>query len=187
MRARHLLLPLLLLLGACQSPPPRPDFDPGRDFAAYRSWSWQEPGLQFQPDDPRLRSDLTEQRIRGAIAQQLEQRDLRPTASANGADLRVQAWWIVDNRQEQVSTQIGGAWGDPWRGGFWGGPGYVETRTLDYQVATLQIDLFDARDGQLVWRGSAEQLLNRRQSSPQQREAAIQALVARILSQYPPH
>lgn len=187
MRASLLLLPLLLLLSACQSPPLQPDFDPERDFVAYRSWSWQAAAVQFKPDDPRLRSDLTEQRIRSAVAQQLGQRGLRAAAADSPGELRVQAWWIVDNRQEQVSTQVGGGWGDPWRGGFWGGPGFVETRTLDYQVATLQIDLFDARDGKLVWRGSAEQLLGRRQASPQQREAAIQALVARILSQYPPY
>lgn len=187
MRASLLILPLLLILSACQSPQLQPDFDPGRDFAGYRSWSWQEPAVQFKPDDPRLHSDLTTQRIRDAITQQLDQRGLRPAASASTGNLQVQAWWIVDNRQEQISTQVGGAWGDPWRGGFWGGPSFVETRTLDYQVATLQIDLFDARDGKLVWRGSAEQLLGRRQASPQQREAAIQALVARILSQYPPY
>lgn len=186
MRASLLLLPLLLLLSACQNHPMQPDFDPDRDFAGYRSWSWQEPAVQFKPDDPRLRSDLTEQRIRSAITQQLDQRGLRPAANTSEGELRVQAWWIVDTRQEQVSTQVGGAWGDPWQGGFWGGPRFVETRTLDYQVATLQIDLFDAGDGKLVWRGHAEQLLGRRQATPQQREAAIQTLVARILGQYPP-
>lgn len=186
MRASLLLLPLLLLLGACQNTQLQRDFDPARDFAAYRSWSWQEPAVQYKPTDPRLQSDLTEQRIRAAISQQLDQRGLRPAANSAG-DLRVQVWMIVDNRQQQVSTQFGGAWGDPWGGGFWGGPSHVETRTLDYQVATLQIDLLDGKDGKLVWRGSAEQVLRSRQSSPGEREAAIRRTVAEVLSQYPPH
>jgi hypothetical protein len=94
---------------------------------------------------------------------------------------------IIDNRQQQVSTQVGGTWGDPWRGGFWGGPSYVETRTLDYQVTTLQIDLFDGKDGKLVWRGSAEQVLRNQRPNPAERETAIRATVGKILSQYPPH
>ena len=101
---RLLLVSILLLLGACQSPRIERDFDTSRDFAAYRSWSWQEPALQYRPDDPRLRSDLTEQRIRSAIEQQLEQRGLRPAQPGNPGDLRVQAWLIVDQRQEQVSS-----------------------------------------------------------------------------------
>ena len=187
MRASLLLLPLLLILSACQTPQLERDFDPSRDFAAYHSWSWQEPGVQYNPDDPRINSDLTSQRIRSAVSEQLEQRGLRPEAANTAGDLKVQVWMIVDNRQQQVSTHFGGGWGDPWGGGFWGGPSYVETRTLDYQVGTLQIDLLDGKDGKLVWRGSAEQVLRSRQPSPSEREASIRSTVAEVLSQYPPH
>ena len=124
--------------------------------------------------------------IRTAVSQQLDQRGLRPAAANMPGDLKVQVWMIVDNRQQQVSTQLGGAWGDPWSGGFWGGPSYVETRTLDYQVGTLQIDLFDGKDGKLVWRGSIEQVLRNPQPSPSEREAAIRRSVTEVLSQYPP-
>ena len=54
MLRRLALLPLfalLALLGACQSNNVTQDFDASRDFAAYRSWSWQEPALQYRPDD----------------------------------------------------------------------------------------------------------------------------------------
>ena len=61
---RLLLIPLLLALVACQGPQVQRDFDPTRDFSAYRAWSWKEPALQYRPDDPRIQSDLTEQRIR---------------------------------------------------------------------------------------------------------------------------
>src|SRR5690606_1769857 len=76
-----LVITLGCLLAACQSVQVERDFDPSRDFAAYRSWSWQEPALSYSPDDPRLKSDLTEQRIRAATGEQLEQRGLRPAAS----------------------------------------------------------------------------------------------------------
>ena len=45
MRLSLLLLPLALLLSACQTAQLERDFDPNRDFAAYRSWSWLEPAV----------------------------------------------------------------------------------------------------------------------------------------------
>ena len=74
MLRRLVLLSFALVLSACSSTNVQQDFDASRDFAAYRSWAWQEPGLQYRPDDPRIKSDLTEQRIRTAVAEQLDQR-----------------------------------------------------------------------------------------------------------------
>lgn len=184
---RHLvLLSLALLLGACQSDSINRDFDARRDFGGYRTWSWKEPGVQYQPDDPRVKSDLTEQRIRQAIGDQLDQRGLR-LAPANGqGDVKVQAWLIVENRQQLVSSNYGGGWG-PWGGyGYMGGPMTTETRSVDYKVTTLQIDLFDGKDGKLVWRASAERILSNNTTHPTERDTAIRATVARILEQYPP-
>ena len=64
-----------------------------------------------------------------------------------------------------ITTNYGGAWGGYWNG-YWGGPMYNETRSVDYKVATIQIDMFDGRDGKLVWRGSAEQIMNNYPPSP---------------------
>lgn len=181
------VLGFALLLSACESQRVNRDFDTQRDFAGYRSWSWKEPGVQFQPNDPRLHSDLTEQRIRQAIAGQLEQRGLRPAAAGQTADINIQTWLIVENRQQLVSTQYGGGWGGPW-GGYWGYPAINnETRSVDYQVTTLQIDVLDGKDGKLVWRGSTEQILNDNPDNPAARDTAIRTTVAKILSQYPPH
>ncbi|MCO8169826.1 DUF4136 domain-containing protein [Pseudomonas sp. 21LCFQ02] len=186
MYLRLALLSFTLLLSACQSSQINRDFDARRDFAGYRSWSWQEPAVQYQPADPRLKSDLTEQRIRDAINQQLDQRGLRPASAGAPADLKVQAWLIVEDRQQLVSTNYGGGWG-PWGGyGYWGGPLASETRSVDYKVTTLQIDLFDGKDGKLVWRGSTERILEQNQANPAARDTAVRNTVAKILEQYPP-
>jgi len=182
---RLALVIFAVLLSACETTRVNHDFDASRDFAGYRSWSWKEPALQYRPDDPRIKSDLTEQRIRQAVGEQLDQRGLRPAVAGGKADVKVQAYLIVDNRQQQVSTSYGGGWGGPWHGGFWGGPGYTETRSVDYQVATIQIDLLDGKDGKLVWRGSAEQMVNDG-STPAERSAAINQAVAKLMTAYPP-
>jgi len=62
----------------------------------------------------------------------------------------------------------------------------TDTRTIDYQVGTLQIDFYDAGDGKLVWRGSAEQVLRDNPGSPQERSNMFRETVAQVLSQYPP-
>ena len=183
---RQLLIPpLLLLLAACQSTQVQRDFDPQRDFSAYRSWAWQEPALQFRPDDPRVRSDLTEQRIRSAVSEQLDQSGLRPAREGGTPDVWVQAWFIVDERTQQYTSSSLSAWSNPWYG-YWGGPMYTDTRTVHYQVGTLQLDIHDAKDGKLVWRGSAEQVLRDDLSGPQERANMFREIVAKVLSQYPP-
>lgn len=184
MLRRLMIFPLLLALSACQGPQLQRDYDPQRDYSAYRSWSWKEPAVQYRPDDPRVRSDLTEQRIREAVTEQLDQRGLRP-AAADTTDLQVQAWFIVDERTQQYSSTTMGGWGSPWHGYYWGGPVYTDTRTLHYQVATLQLDFYDARDGKLVWRGSTERTL-RAQGGPAERAGFIREMIAQVLSQYPP-
>lgn len=186
MLRRLALLPVFVLLSACQSPQINHDFDASRDFGAYRSWAWKEPGVQYRPDDPRIKSDLTDQRIRQAVSGQLDQRGLRPTAAGGRADVQLQAYLIIDNRQQQVTTNYGGGWGGGYWGPYWASPMMNETRSVDYQVATLQLDMVDGRDGKLVWRGSTEQVVNDNAVSPTDRNAAIQKAVAKILSTYPP-
>ena len=185
MLRRIALLSMVVLLSACSSNNATQDFDASRDFAGYRSWVWQEPALQYRPDDPRIKSDLTEQRIRQAVAGQLDQRGLRPAQGNAQGDLKVQTYLIVENRQQQITTNYGGAWGGYW-GNYWGGPMYNETRSVDYKVATIQVDMFDSRDGKLVWRGSAEQIMNNYPPSPEERSSAIQQTVMNALSNYPP-
>jgi hypothetical protein len=181
---RLALLAVAGLLSACAGNQVNHDFDASRDFAAYRSWSWKEPALQYRPDDPLIKSDLTEQRIRQSVSDQLDQRGLRPAAGGQKGDLNVQTYLIVEQRQQQVTTNYGGAWGNPWNG-YWGGPMYTETRNVSYNVAIIQIDLLDGKDGKLVWRGSDEQILSRT-PNPSDRSTAIQETVGRILANYPP-
>lgn len=180
-----LMLPLLLLLAACQTSQVQRDFDPQRDFSAYRSWDWKEPALQYRPDDPRIKSDLTEQRIRSAVTEQLEQRGLRQAQPGAQADVRVQTWFIVDERSQQYTTSSLSGWGGPWHG-YWGGPMITDTRTVHYQVGTLQVDLYDAKDGKLVWRASAEQTLRHDPGGPQERAGMFRETINKVLSQYPP-
>lgn len=176
-------LPLLLVLSACQTSGPRSDFDLNRDFSQYKTWYWASPSVTYAPNDPRLVSDLTTQRVEEAVAAQLDVRGLRPAANADTADLHVRASVVVEMRRDDVTTHYGGGWG--YWGPYWAGPGYSQTRSVDYQVLTLQLDLMDAADGRLVWRGSDSEVVNER-LSPLDRTREMHERIARILSNYPP-
>lgn len=196
MLRRIALLGLALLLSACQSMQVTHDYNPSVDFAQFQTWAWKEPAVRFVPNNPMLNSDLTQQRITQAVAYQLDQRGLRQVTPASKANLWVQTYVIVAERQEQVVTNYGygygGPWGGPWGGywggpweGYWGAPMYDETRSINYKVGTLQIDLIDATTDKLVWRGSAEQVVDN-DVSPEKRRAQIFEAVGKILSDYPP-
>lgn len=180
-----LLLPMLSVLIACQTSGPRADFDLNRDFGEYQTWAWAEPAVTYAPaNDPRLTSDLTTQRIEEAVAAQLDVRGLRPSSGSADADLQVRTSVVVETRRDNVTTHYGGGWG--YWGPGWGGPGYSQTRTVEYPVMTLQIDLMDTRDGRLVWRGSDTEMINER-LSPIDRSREMHERVARILTNYPPN
>lgn len=173
-----------LLLVACQNAPVERDYDTSRDFTQYRTWSWVEPAVNFTPqNDPRVSSDLTSQRIRQAVSETLEARGLR---LAEEADLEVQVAVISEVQEDQVTTTFGGSIGY-WGWGWGGGPAYTQSRSVDYQMLTLQVDLRDAKDGQLVWRGSDQQELWSTAQPPAEREQQIRAMVNQILAAYPPY
>ncbi|PKM29903.1 MAG: DUF4136 domain-containing protein [Gammaproteobacteria bacterium HGW-Gammaproteobacteria-11] len=181
-----LLLAVLALLG-CQTAAVVRDYDLNRDFTQYRDWRWADPAVSYAPaGDPRIESDLTTQRVRDAVSGQLDVRGLRPAVNPAEADLQVKVYVISELRKDNVTTSYGGFFGGYWGGGWGGGPGFSETRSVDYQVLTLQIDLLDGRDGQLVWRGSDEQQLRSTPLTPVQRSELIQTLATRILGGFPP-
>lgn len=182
-----LLASTLLVLAACQTAPVERDYDTSRDFTQYRTWSWAEPAVTFTPqDDPRVSSDLTSQRLRQAVRDELDTRGLRLAANDQPADLRVQVDVISEVEEDQVTTTFGGSIGY-WGWGWGGGPAYTQSHSVDYQMLTLQVDLRDADDGQLVWRGSEQEQLWDAATPPVERERQIRDMVNRILSAYPPY
>jgi hypothetical protein len=181
---RFALLAVAALLSACAANQVNHDFDASRDFAAYRSWSWKEPVLQYRPDDPRIKSDLTEQRIRQSVTEQLDQRGLRPAAAGAKGDVSVQTYLIVEERQQQVTTNYGGGWGNPWNG-YWGAPMYNETRLSTTRWPPSRSTCSMARTAN--WCGAA--VTNRCSAAPPIRRIAAMRFAKpsrRILANYPP-
>ena len=191
------VLPLLLLLAACQGDnpyvaggnplPPAPasaanHFDRSaypaapRDYGRYRDWSWRQQPAGSAWADGAL--------VAEAVGGGLDQRGLRPVRAGKAADLQVSAYLSLERRQYQVRDDYGSYYGNGPYGDHYGMYGSVPlVRTYEVEVVVVQIELFDGASGQPVWNGSAEA---RSEGSQSERADALRRAVADALGAYPP-
>ena len=177
---RYLFLLSLLTLSACQSNRlVELDYLPGRDYHAVQSWQWAEPAVQFVPDSAAHKSDLDAQRVRNAIETQLTQQGFQHSPAAQ---LQVRAWLITEDHQQRTQIMQSDYWG-----GMWGPSLRAETYDTTYATQKLQIDILDASNQQLIWRGSDNWILPQQRTSPAARDAQLRQHVQQILQHFPPN
>ncbi len=183
MRAERQLLIVVLLLAfsACSSIEVTSDHDPKANFSAYHTYNWA-PGPQQSTGDPRLDKTLLDSRIREAVERQLTAKGLTKDSGAK-PDLLV-AYHVAVRGKQGVTTVSDASWYQPgwgYRGGGGGGPTYAS----DYEEGTLILDLLNASNRQLVWRGSAQAEV-KENISPDKRQERINEAVQKILERFPP-
>jgi len=158
------------------------DYDADADFSSYKTYSWHESDSNVKVDDP-----LAHERLIRAIESQLSANGLQKVSS----DPDVIVTYHTDE-EEQVSvntTYMGGGWGmgAGWgRAGMRGGMGGMGTSTTTvnkYNVGTLVVDLWDAKEHRLVWRGIASKTLSK---DPQKNAKKIDQAAQKLFEKYPP-
>ena len=136
------------------------------NFSRYRTFDFAETEVKTDGDqNPLLRSSITQDRIKQAIAGELAKRGLRQVES--NPDFLVTTHTFVEKAERTVyDTQPAAGYAYPYsvgyRGrflpvnyGYWYGPSYYsQPRTEQYREGTLVIDFIDTRTNNLVWRGS---------------------------------
>jgi hypothetical protein len=126
------------------------DYDRDASFSNYKTFSFEK----IQTADP-----LWVDRIKSAVAGALAAKGLSQVES--GGDIRVVAVEMT-NTQQRLDTFYNG-FGGGWR---WGGRfGDATTTTETYQVGTLVVDLFDSKTKELLWRGSASNILSNKSNN----------------------
>ncbi|WP_332765014.1 DUF4136 domain-containing protein [Pseudomonas koreensis] len=201
MKAQSGLLLMCLGLAACQGsnpyvaqsrplPPAPPQaattFDrsaypaPPRDYARYRSWAWRNG--QLPPGT--VWADSAQ--VAEAVSNALDQRGLRPLRDNRPADVLVSAHLRMETRLRQVRDDYGyGGYGgyDRYGRGYGMYNSVPIVRTYQEQVVVIEVDLFDAGNGQPVWSASAETAATGNQI---ERSDAIREAVEKALAAYPP-
>ena len=142
------------------------DYDHHANFSQYHTYSW----VKVKTSDP-----LWESRIQEAVDKDLQSKGWQRVD--NGADVGLTAVGSARNEKE-YQTFYDGMGG--WR---WGGFGETRTQVENYPVGALVLDMYDAHNKQLVWRGVATQSLS---DKPEKNEQKLDKAVNKMLDHFPP-
>ena len=169
MMGRFVALGFAVFLSACASTPTnvKTDFDPGTDFARFRTYSWIA-----RPEG--VTSPLVQQRIVEGVDSRLQGNGWKLVP--NG-DVHVAARVMTSERQTANTSSVGYiGWG-----GF--GPPTTGARVDTYEVGTLVVDMYDGSRKQAIWRGSASGTLD---SDPARMTTLLQAAIDKMFAGFPP-
>jgi hypothetical protein len=145
------------------------DYNHHADFSRYHSYSWL--GVQA--------GALWQDRIMQAVDSQLASKGW--TKVPSGGDAVVSAIGKV-TEQDNMETFYNGFPGWGWRG--WGGGfGTATTTTVPEKIGNLTVDIFDGSTKQLVWRGTASNVLS---DKPDKNEKKMDEAVDKMLKNFPP-
>jgi Domain of unknown function (DUF4136) len=162
----------------------------GAPFASYKTYAWQDPktpGLPFYG-----------QWVKPDVLAELAAKGLTPAAAGQTPDLLV-TYHIQGEQMLDATSNTDyegfGLGGGPWAGGWgwyggWGGwgawPGEATTFTSENprQMVILTVDMADAKEKKLVWRGQAT--VESASSSEKGDEKQTKQCVQKLFKSYPP-
>ena len=148
------------------------DFDPGTNFAAFRTYYWAKA-------DPVPGNDIASDRIVTAVDRWLTAKGWSK-APEGLADVAVAAHVTTQQRQSIDTFYDGGLGG--WGWGGWGG--MATTTVRNYLEGTLIVDLFNKKTNKLIWRGTATDTVS---DDPQKNARHIQKAVEKMFKdKFPP-
>jgi hypothetical protein len=160
----------LLLFGAlisCSSVAVKSDFDANANFAQYKTFDFMPHRTAAPGGNP-----LNNKRVEAAIEQELVAKGLQKQA-AGRPDLLVA---YHTNVKDKIDVDTYG-----YRYGRYGRRVGTYATVQKYQQGTVVVDLVDAKERELVWRGWAKG-----EASDSVSKEKIDDTVAKILAKYPP-
>ncbi|MFN4145148.1 MAG: DUF4136 domain-containing protein [Runella sp.] len=162
------------------------------NFDNYRKFSFAQPELAGQVQNPLLHNGITNQNIEQAISDEMAKKGI--VRDDQNPDFLIMYHEFFQNKTQRVAnyTYGYGNWGfGPIRYGFrgriypvsyayyynpWGG-----YHTEHYTDGTLIVDVIDAKTNQLLWRGSIENPVN----NPARLSRQFAREAHQILTKYP--
>jgi hypothetical protein len=160
------------------------DYDPKQNFQTLHSYAWVPTTDDTQRT--KARDSLTDERIHSAVDAHLAASGYKKV-DAGQADFLVTYAITVEQRTSVNQSQMGvgfGSYGGRSAIGF----GYsfpLGSTHEPYTVGSLIIDILEAKQKRLIWRGVGEQALDADQS-PENRTTRINTTVKEILGRFPP-
>jgi hypothetical protein len=155
------------------------DYDTTADFSKYKTYAWLDKVLppDMIPENIGAPNQITDRRIRTALDEEMAAKGF--TAVTADPDLVV--FYHVGVEDKVDVTDWGYSYASTGR--YWG----WNTRnvdTYDYQEGTLIVDFVDAESKVLVWRGTAQRVLE--SVTPEEADQVIRDIVKEVMTLYPP-
>ena len=155
------------------------DWDQQADFSKYQTYAWHDSDTNVQDTDP-----LAHERFLSAIDSQLAAKGFQKVGS--NPDVFVTYHAEESQQMSLDTTYMGGGWGyGPgwgWGGGM-GGMGSSTTTVRKYNVGTVALDMWDASQKRLVWRGTISDTVS---DNPSKNADKIIKAADKLFKNYPP-
>lgn len=176
------LMLTLLAFGGCSGISVYQDYDPQVNLNAIKTLQWLPASMQVSPKAVEFAQQhpLLASRIEQATASSLHSQGLRLQTDNANAYITYHVEFKTVLRPDPLSPTFGfGAFGRHSGVMLQTPPQYYEE-----EEGRLIIDILDI-NGRVLWRGSSPALITE-QATPQQTTEYIQAVVSKILTQFPP-
>jgi len=173
MKATSIMLVAIAFVAVASAQDVTYNFDRGANFEKFTSYKWID-----IPGGAKL-DDLLTRQLTAAVEAELAKKGLVKTDSET-ANLYI-GYQVALNREQQITAYNSG-WG---YGPRWGGSGFTTATTSTLTVGSLDLDMYDSSQKQLVWRGVATKTIDSG-ASPDKRQKNIQNAVGKLLKNYPP-
>ena len=166
------------------------DYNPEVDFKKLRTFAWL-PSPPAKDSDPRAASGLLAGRVQRAAIADLTAKGFVNVAPSASPDFYVTYHAAIDKKMSVRSTPTtygGYGYGYGYRG--WWAPMPPMTSGVSvqqYELGTLIIDIVDRERDDLVWRGSGQAKLSKKdRRTSSERDVFVADAVKKILATFPP-
>ena len=152
-------------------------------FSDYKTYKWVDIKGSDHFDQ------IQQKQVESAIDSELSAKGLTKTDS-DDADLYIGYQTAIKQEKQFNSYSTGWGNGPGWGGGWYGPGGGMNTTTTSGSTSTIQIgqldlDMYEAKGHDLVWRGTVSHTIDPK-AKPDKQEKQINKSVAKLLKNYPP-
>ena len=165
------VLMILGLLAGCSTMQVVTDYSESADFSRFKTFQYKQTDMTIADTNP-----LAHRRIVNAIRQEMIASGL--TEVDSDPDVYVTYYGKVNEQIVLHHTHLGYHRGSHWRGGA--RPGTIATT---YVRGTLVIDIWEAEQRELVWRGVVSDAVS---GNPDRNTARINRGISRVFERFPP-
>jgi Domain of unknown function (DUF4136) len=173
---RYIVLSIAVVgLGACSSQKVNFDYDRRADFSTYKTYAWHQDQDTLADEFP-----LAHQRFTAAVDVELRAKGLREVESSS--DVYVTYYADASENVSIDTDTFGYGYGAGW---YWGDMGTASstTRVRTYTTGTLVVDVWDAKQKLLVWRGIVSDTVS---ANPRDNQKKLEGAAAKLFEKFPP-